>query len=466
MMYGKKVSALFVLFLFLFSLGGPGPAMAAEDPLVFGVAASLPVAGTDGGQKIIVRALLRPRRSQSRTRAPLAVALVLDKSGSMRADGKMENARRGAEEALRMLGIRDVAALVAYDDLARVSVSARRIDGEDGVFLRAVSRLHPGGSTALYDGLLAGARELLPFVEEGYIPRIILLSDGMANVGPSSAEALARLGRKLARQEMTITTIGLGLDYNEDLMTAVAEESGGNSYFARNGGMLPEIFARDMADALSVTARKMRLTLTCGEGVRPLGIIGRAGEVRGNSMEVSLDNLYGEGEKYGLFEIELPEGEEGQILQAVSVGLEYEDAATGERVSRELPLKILRTENEAEVEKNRQMDIVSQAALARNAEIRTEAIRLADEGRAREAAELLESRKDDLRTLAPAAGAAAPLLESEAGEFETLAESLKSEGALSNADRKKVLNDAFIQKSQQTPVTSSGDMPEKEEPGN
>ena len=248
-------------------------------------------------------------------------------------------------------------------------------------------------------------------------------------------------------------------------MTAVAEESGGNAYFARHGGMLPEIFARDMADALSVTARKMRLTLTCAQGVRPLRILGRAGEVIGNTMEVSLDNLYGEGEKYGLFEIELPEGEEGQILHTVSVGLEYEDAATGERVAREIPLRILRTGNEAEVEKNRQMDIVSQAALARNAEIRTEAIRLADEGRAREAAELLESRKDDLRTLAPAAGAAAPLLESEAGEFETLAESLKSEGALSNADRKKVLNDAYIQKSQQTPV-ASGDVPDKEESTN
>lgn len=204
---------------------------------------------------------------------------------------------------------------------------------------------------------------------------------------------------------------------------------------------------------------------TCAQGVRPLRILGRAGEVIGNTMEVSLDNLYGEGEKYGLFEIELPEGEEGQILHTVSVGLEYEDAATGERVAREIPLRILRTGNEAEVEKNRQMDIVSQAALARNAEIRTEAIRLADEGRAREAAELLESRKDDLRTLAPAAGAAAPLLESEAGEFETLAESLKSEGALSNADRKKVLNDAYIQKSQQTPV-ASGDVPDKEETTN
>ena len=465
MMYGKKLFSLFVLFLFLFSLGGNRTAWTAEDPLIFGVGASLPVVGIEGGQKIIVRALLRAGRSQGRTRAPLAVALVLDKSGSMRADGKMENARLGAEEALKMLGFKDVAALVAYDDLARVSVSARRIDWEDGVFLRAISRLHPGGSTALYDGLLAGARELLPFVEEGYIPRIILLSDGLANVGPSSAEALARLGRKLARQEMTITTIGLGLDYNEDLMTAVAEESGGNAYFARHGGMLPEIFSRDMADALSVTARKMRLTLTCSEGVRPLRVLGRAGEVRGNSMEVSLDNLYGEGEKYGLFEIELPEGEEGQILQAVSVGLEYEDAATGENISREIPLKILRTGNKAEVEKNRQMDIVSQAALARNSEIRTEAIRLADEGRAREAAELLERRKDDLRTLAPAAGAAAPMLESEAGEFETLAESLKSEGAFSNADRKKVLNDAYIQKNQQTPVVS-GDMTEKEETTN
>jgi len=465
MLLKKSGVLLLVLGVCAVVLFGAGAVFAEQkETVVFEVDADTPVVRTGEARKVVVRALVRPYAKRETVRAPLAVALVLDKSGSMASDGKMENAKLGALEALKMLDSRDVATIVVYDDNASVLVRARSVGNgaKEPAFLRAISRVRAGGMTALHDGVVLGAEQLEPFVDEGFIPRIVLLSDGIANVGPSSTGELARLGRGLARREMTITTIGLGLDYHEDLMTALAAESGGNAYFARNARMLPEIFARDMEDAVTLTARKVRITLRALGGARPARVIGRPGNLADSVLEASIDNLYS-GEKYALFEMELPEGEDGARLEAAEVLLEYIDPASGNSVRKSAPLTFSFTGNAAEVEKNQRADIVSQVALARNAEIREEAVRLADEGKAQEAARMLGERTKQLRMLAPSVGAAAPQMEKESGYFEELAENLLATGGLSNVERKEVLNDAYMQKTQQAPVEmESGDIPEQE----
>ena len=462
----KKCAGSFLAVLAVCAAAGSvhreiAPAFAEEDQSVyFEVAPDTPVVETGGVQRVIVRALVRPVCGKPVLRAPLAVALVLDKSGSMGSGGKLENAKRGVLEALKMLGQDDVAALVAYDGRSTVLVPPIRVGRDYGeeVFQRAVRYLQPGGSTALYSGLVTGAGQIRPFVGEGYIPRVVLLSDGIANVGPSSAAELGSLGRQLGREEMTITTIGLGLDYNEDLMTALAAESGGNAYFARRGEMLPEIFSRDMADAVTVTARKLRISLRCADGVRPLRVVGRPGTMDGGILETTIDNLYGTGEKYALFELELPQGDAGSSLDAAVVRLDYVDTGTGMSRRQEAPLRISFAKGRESVERNRDGNIVAQAAIARNAEIREEAVRLADQGKAGEAAKLLERRKEDLRQMAPSVGAAAPVLEGEAGIFDALSRSILSPGGLSVEERKKTVNDAYIQKNQQIPAIEIGEV--------
>jgi Ca-activated chloride channel family protein len=347
-------------------------------------------------------------------------------------------------------------------------VPVRQISNKS-VFSKAISRITAGGSTALYDGVRVGANQLWAFAEDGYVPRVILLSDGMANVGPSSARELAALGRALSERGMTVTTIGLGLDYDEDLMTALAAESGGNAYFARHAKALPEIFARDMEDAVALTARKVRVTLECGNGIRPVRSIGRSkkDDTAENllsdkaSIEVSIDNLYG-AEKYALFEIEITDAkafDSGAALpDAATAKLEYLDPVTDSVVVQEMPLRLTFTKDGKEVEKNRRADIVAQTELARNAEIREEVVRLADEGRAREAVEILQERKAALKDLAPSLAAAAPeaprQFSADAAEFEAIADELENQ-EFSTETRKKTLNKAYTQKNQQS--SAAGD---------
>jgi len=238
-------------------------------------------------------------------RAPLNVALVLDKSGSMGSEAKMANAKRGAIEVVERLTSDDVLALVLYDTGPRVVIPAQPVRDKE-YLIDIISSITPGGRTALYGGVALGAAEVRSHLSWEYENRIILLSDGLANVGPSSTRDLARLGCDLAEDGITVTTIGVGTDYNEDLMTALADRSGGNSYFAATSGDLPTIFAEEIGEAMNVAARNVRIRVYCTGGARPVSIPGRGGEISGQTMTVTIGKVYGENDKYALFEIQVP----------------------------------------------------------------------------------------------------------------------------------------------------------------
>lgn len=441
-----KFLPLFAAAIIFLSL--PCAALAAG--VVLDVGADAPVLELQRTQRVVVRALVRPsdvRPGVSR-RVPLAVALVLDKSGSMASDRKMENAKQGALEALKMLGGDDIATVVVYDSATSVLVPPVNAGNYDR-FREAISSVRAGGSTALYDGVKLGAEKLKPFVREGFVPRIVMLSDGMANVGPSSPRELSALGRRLSGQEMTITTIGLGLDYNEDLMTALAAESGGNAYFARDARSLPEIFARDMEDAVTLTARHVKATLVCGDGVVPIRAIGREGEKRGNVVEVNIDNLYAS-EKYALFEIEIPEVTDESEIEAAVVKLEYVDPTSGKKIASESPLRISFSRDAKKIEAGRNVEIVSQVEIARNAEVRDEAVRLADQGRHKEASALFKQRASSIVSAYPSGAPLPAAVAADAAQLEEFAEKIEASGSMSNEERKAIVNQSYIQKNQQS----------------
>src|SRR5208337_1493072 len=127
------------------------------------------------------------------------------------------------------------------------------------------------GSTALYAGVKMGADQLQEYFSSKRINRVILLSDGIANVGPSSPRQLCRLGNDLAERGISVTTIGVGDNYNEDVMAGLAEASDANYYYVQDTEKLPEIFAKELGELLTVAARDVRIEITCPDGVEPIG---------------------------------------------------------------------------------------------------------------------------------------------------------------------------------------------------
>ena len=163
---------------------------------------------------------------------PLNLAIVLDRSGSM-SGGKLEQAKQAAMMLVDQLDRDDVLSLVVYETEFQVVLPAGPLGDRRKEIKRMIQRIGTGGSTALYGGVQAGGRQLDEFLSKQRSNRVMLLSAGIANVGPSSNREISQLGSRLSKSGVSVTTLGLGDDYNETLMTALAEASDANYYYAR-----------------------------------------------------------------------------------------------------------------------------------------------------------------------------------------------------------------------------------------
>lgn len=339
--------------------------------------------------------------SDRKTRAPINVALVLDRSGSMSGE-KIRQAKQSAIMALDYLRRDDTLSVVAYDDTVEVLVPATTLRDKERVE-REINNINAGGSTALFAGVSKGAAELRKYIEDNRVNRVILLSDGLANVGPSSPGELGRLGRKLGGEGISVTTIGLGLGYNEDLMVRLAGASDGNHVFAEEPSELASVFRNEFGELTSVIAQDVIIIIHCNNGVRPLRILGRDAEIRGNRVEARLNQLYAEQEKYLLLEIETPAGRSGETLDIASVEVSYNDLLAKQRETLSAEAQAQYSASVAETKQSINKKVLVSATEQIGAEMDDEALDLKEKGDTagasavfRKKAEYLEVQADKL----------------------------------------------------------------------
>ncbi len=254
-------------------------------------------------------------------RAPVNLAVVVDRSGSMQGE-KLIRAKEAAKAAINRLHPDDIVSVVAYDDTVRVLLPATKVADRAAV-LGAIDSLEIGGNTALFAGVSVGASELRKFFDRERVNRVVLLSDGLANVGPASPAELGALGASLKKEGISVSTIGLGLGYNEDLMVRLAGHSDGNHAFVEHPRDLARIFDLEFGDAVSVTAQDVLVRIECAEGTRPVRVLGREAEIAGRSVTVSVNQLYDAREQYILLELETPAGPNGQSRKLADVRWSY-----------------------------------------------------------------------------------------------------------------------------------------------
>ena len=134
---------------------------------------------------------------------------------------KIEQAKEAAILALSRLSPQDRVSVVAFDHRVEVPVPAGPFENFEEM-KRRIEAIRPGGQTAIYAAVRQAGQSVAEAISPDRISRVILMSDGQANVGPSSPAELEQLGRELGSQGIAVTTIGLGLDYSEELMTRMA----------------------------------------------------------------------------------------------------------------------------------------------------------------------------------------------------------------------------------------------------
>jgi Ca-activated chloride channel family protein len=382
----KRRSVLLVAALI--GLAWTAPSWAGRE--ILDVALDRPVLLITGDRTAYLKITLRGVEPADGWRAPANVAIVLDRSGSMQGE-KLARAKQAAIMAIDRLSEDDIVSVLAYDDRVRVLLPATRISDRRHI-RAAIESIEAGGSTALFAGVSKGAAELKKFASRNRVNRIILLSDGLANVGPDSPAELGALGASLKKEGISVSTIGLGLDFNEDLMTRLAALSDGNHAFVENPRDLARIFDLEFGDVLSVAAQEVVVRIDCGRGVRPVRILGRDGDIVGRTVVVTLNQVYGGHDKYVLLELETPPGRDGQRVPVASVSIDYLDMKRGVRESDQRSVDVRYSADRSLVERSANPDVVVAVVEQVAAERSEAALELRDQGRVAEAeAVLLEN---------------------------------------------------------------------------
>jgi Ca-activated chloride channel family protein len=316
----------------------------------------------------------------SKKRAPINVALVIDRSGSMSGE-RLAAAKQGAEVALERLGSDDIVSLVAYNHGVDVLQEAGRFGSHRQALERAIKRLEASGTTALYAGVKEGGEQVKAFRSDVKVNRVVLLSDGLANVGPSTPSELADLGRELASKGISVSTIGLGLEYNEDLMQRLAAASDGNHVFVERPSDLAEIFDREFGDALSIAVRDVTITIECKAGFKPTRILGRDGEISGDKVTVKLSQLQNDNERYVVVELDPPAaGVSGAEAEIAKIGVDYLKLDDGARSTGETLVVARFTDDAKEAEGSINKGVMSQVTEQVATENSEKAVELRDAG--------------------------------------------------------------------------------------
>jgi Ca-activated chloride channel family protein len=215
-----------------------------------------------------------PSETTSTARLPTDLVVILDRSGSM-AGEKIERARAAICELVSRLGAEDRFALVTYSNAASLAIEpAPADDRARGVWLDTVATITPDGGTNLSSGLDLGLDTLERIRGAGRVSRAILISDGLANQGDATAEGLARRASRAARGEYMLSTVGVGADFNEYLMTALADAGTGNYYYLRNSEDLASVFASEFDAARTTVASGLEVRIEPGEGVAVMDAAG------------------------------------------------------------------------------------------------------------------------------------------------------------------------------------------------
>ena len=208
--------------------------------------------------------LTAPELPGERRRDPATLQVVLDRSGSM-ANGSLHSALVAIDSLLGRLGPEDRFGLVVFDDAVQVAVPAGEL--RDPGRARAILRqIGPGGMTNLAGGLLRGIQEAQRVAGEGGAT-LVLLSDGHANDGVTDPTQLGDFAAGAYRSGIATSTIGVGYDYDEDLLTEVSKGGQGNAHFAISGDEAGGQLASEVDGLLEQSVQAVSLTVRPSDAV-------------------------------------------------------------------------------------------------------------------------------------------------------------------------------------------------------
>lgn len=324
------------------------------------------------------------------TRPDLSLSMVLDRSGSMSDEGKMNYTSEAASLGVSLLKKNDQLAIVEYDNRVTPLWPLSRVNSSE-IIQQMLTTLTPRGGTNLCGGMDEGIAQLQRD-SSGALKRVILLSDGLANQGITDPKVIAAHARRAYQEGITVSTMGVGLDYNEDLMMATAEAGGGNYFFIENPKQIHNLFSEEMAGLFQTVAQNISLSLTGRDVIKSFSIVGEKGATK------TLSSLYGGEKQSVLFKLTIQSKKRGKN-DLGELKISYTIPKTEKREELTYPLAISGTKDSSAVNKSVAKPVLAEATLIEAEKVHEESIRLYEAGKKQEALAQIERKNSELKSL-------------------------------------------------------------------
>ncbi|MDF1663530.1 MAG: VWA domain-containing protein [Planctomycetota bacterium] len=390
-------------------------------------------------------------REKEETSPPLNLALILDRSGSM-TGSKLRFTKVAAGFLIDRLRPVDQLAILAYDHEVEVLCPLSSGD-KKALFKEALTRLSPRGYTNLSAAWLYGlsmiekSKETRP---QGSIHRTLVLTDGQANQGICNVDRLVSLGQQFRERGVGTSTFGFGDDFNEDLLTKLAENSGGHFYYIDHPDKAPSAFISELGELKSVLGQNLEVVVRCENGI---SLVRNYSSYPGDSSPAHqvwrMGDLYANDSKLLLFSVKIPKGYGSRPI--VQIGVCFHDAETGREQRIEKAVVIPVTEHGA-TPATQNLEVIKERLILEAALAKDRAISFADQGKIHDAKESLRQSSSLIRNsladcLLALSKEEKELLSVEAGQCDDLVKNLE-EKHYSTQTRKLMRTQSFLSKSQ------------------
>lgn len=341
-----------------------------------------------------VRLRIKTKSMPGAPRPPINVALVVDTSASMEGTA-MDDAKKACTALLDKLSPGDRLSLIAFHSGVDVLVPSTVLTTKSMDEIRQkITAMKPFGTTNLAAGLTAGLAEARKNFRADGINRIVLLGDGVPN-DPTSLPALAQSS---GQSKIAITTLGLGLDYDETVMSTIALNSGGKYHFIKESAKVAEVFQDEVLRLQRVVARGVALRLATGPGVSIQNVVGLP--MNGASSVLLGDMIEGE-ERDVVVRLSVPAKHDGSVVELMDAEVDFDHPTrAGQRLAERTFAAVKSTSSVEQIAESRNRDVERSAARTNLADKIVRAVAAARSGQLPLAMSLLDTAEKEAKVWA------------------------------------------------------------------
>lgn len=339
-------------------------------------------------------------------RSPVNLALVIDRSGSM-SGYKLAQAKQAARQLVNLLGDQDRLSIVHYGSDVKALPSMAATASNRQRMIQYIEGIWDEGGTNISAGLQTGQHQVNLARNEYKVNRLILISDGQPTEGVTDEQSLKQVVKNIRAQGVTVSSIGVGTDFNEDLMQAFAEYGAGAYGFLEDAGKLAGIFQKDLQQAATLVARNVELSFELPDGVTLGEVLGYQAHQAGRTVRVAMPDFSAGQTERVVARVRVNGAAVGQAVNVSGLKLTYTDLLKDGTVESTASLSAMVTDRLEEVAAKQDKDATVYAVRARSAANLQKAAEALKVGRRDEARQLIQQNQEMFNEAASVAGAPA-----------------------------------------------------------